>query len=77
MAEVEYDYYIAEISDSSERIALLNGYQDILPEYELERATRNEEIIWIAYNIAKGDWTFEEAFTYNRRKNKTLYVLKK
>lgn len=77
MAEVEYDYYIAEITDCSERIGLLNGYQNIVPEYELERATKNEEIIWIAYNIAKGYWTFEEGLTYNRRKNKTLYVLKK
>lgn len=76
MTEVEYDYYIAELNNFDEMIDVMNDYQHIVPEYNLEEATKNEEILWIAYNIAKGYWTFEEAFIYNRRNNKTLYVLK-
>ena len=77
MAEVEYDYYIAEFNDPDEIIDVMNGHQNILPRHSLEDATKNEEIIWTAYNIAKGYWSFTEALAYNRRKNKTLYVLKK
>lgn len=77
MAEVEYDYYIAKVDDASERIYLLNEHQNVVPKYGFERATKNEEIIWIAYNIAKGDWTFVEGLAYGRWKDKVLYVLKK
>lgn len=77
MAEAENDYYIIEVSDSNELINLMNEYQKVLPSYSLKEATRSEEILWVAYNIAKEYWTFEEGLFYNRRKNKTLYVLKK
>lgn len=77
MAEVEYDYYIGRFDDPDEMIDVMNEHQNILPRYSLEDATKNEEIIWIAYNIAKGEWRFEEGLAYSRWKNKTLYVLKK
>lgn len=77
MAEVDYDYYIAEPNGSDEMIDMMNEYQHIMPGYSLEDASKNEVILWVAYSIAKGYWTFEEGLTYNRRKNKTLYVLKK
>jgi len=77
MAEVEYEYYIGEFFDPDAMIDVMNGYQEILPGYSLEDATKSEEILWLAYKIAKGDWTFVEALLYNRMKNKTLYVLKK
>jgi len=77
MAEVEYDYYIVELNDADEMIDVMNLYQHILPGYSLEDATKSEEIIWIAYNIANGYWTFKEGIAYCRRKNKTLDVLKK
>jgi len=77
MAEVEYDYYIGRFDDDGEIIYVLNEHQKVCPRNGFGNATRNEEIIWIAYNIAKGDWTFVEGLAYSRVKNKTLYVLKK
>ena len=76
MAEVEYDYYIGRFDDADEIIYVLNEHQKVWPRNGFGNATRNEEIIWIAYNIAKGDWTFVEGLAYSRVKNKTLYVLK-
>ena len=43
----------------------------------LEDATKNEEIIWIAYNIATEHWRFEEGLAYSRWKNKMVNVNEK
>lgn len=78
LGETEYEFYVAVVFNTREKIDLFSDYKKVLPEFEFVRIKSNELNLWVAYNLIKKIWTYEEAFdNLNLNSIEGLYVLKK
>lgn len=78
LRNVNYDFYVVEIFDTTTKVDLFDNCKKILPEYEVCRASEEEFVVWVAYNIASLKSTSEEALKYKHcYMQEKVYVLKK
>ena len=60
--EIKYDFYVALLFNTHQKIELLSDYRRILPKYEAIKADSNEMNIFIGYNLMMKDWAYEDIF---------------
>lgn len=53
LSNIKYDFWIEVVENRSKAE---ENFKEKLPEYEIGRATKEEQMLWCVYNIAKGKW---------------------
>ena len=75
--EMKYEFYVALLFDTHQKIELLSDYRKILPKYEMVKANSNEINIFIGYNLMTKDWIYEDVFEENELAMRVIVATEK